>query len=146
MHAALLEQGKPYTFFYPVHWLNWRHLYDETFKALIYWLRLPYREVAGEAADKLPDISSPWRNTEDYHRELDLLRRTVEESGGRVELLSSLAEITPAFAGILAELREQYVLGFYPGRARHDGSWHRLAVRVRTPGAEVRCREGYVDY
>ncbi len=115
-------------------------------QALIYWLRLPYREVVGEAGDELPGISSPWRGTEDYHREINLLRRTAEESGGRVELLSSLAEITPAFASIIAELREQYVLGFYPERARHDGRWRQLAVRVRSPAAEVRCREGYVDY
>ncbi len=115
-------------------------------QALIYWLRLPYRKAAGKTGDELPSISSPWRDTEGYNREIELLRRTVTESGGRVELLSSLAEITPAFAGILAELREQYVLGFYPEHARHDGSWRRLNVRVRSPGAEVRCREGYVDY
>ncbi len=42
--------------------------------------------------------------------------------------------------------REQYVLGFYPERARHNGSWRKLSVRVRTPGAQARCREGYVDY
>ncbi len=78
-------------------------------------------------------------------RSSQALRRTVEESGGRVEPLSSLDEITPAFAGIRAELREQYVLGFYPERARHNGSWRKLSVRVRTPGTEARCREGYVD-
>ncbi len=68
----------------------------------------------------MPDISSPWRSSEDYHREHEALRRTADESGGRVEPLSSLAEITPALAGITAELREQYLLGFYPERARHD--------------------------
>ncbi len=113
-------------------------------QALIYWLRLPYRD--GDAGAELPSISSPWRSREEYRREYEALRRTVEESGGRVEPLSSLDEITPAFAGILAELREQYVLGFYPERARHDGGWRRLSVRVRPQGAEVRCREGYVDY
>ncbi len=115
-------------------------------QALIYWLRLPYRRRPGEAAGDLPEMVSSWRSSEDYQREHELLRRTVEESGGRVRLLSSLAEIEPAFAGILAELREQYVLGFYPERARHDGGWRRLAVRARPAGAEVRCREGYVDY
>lgn len=114
-------------------------------QALIYWLQLPYRDTA-EADAELPDISSPWRSSEDYHREHQALRRTVEESGGRVELLSSLAEITPAFAGIITELRQQYVLGFYPEHPRHDGGWRRISVRVRSPGAEIRCREGYVDY
>ena len=116
-------------------------------QALIYWLRLPYRESAdGEADHEMPGITSPWRNSESYRQELEMLERATLESGGRIELLSSLAEIAPAFAGILAELREQYVLGFYPERARNDGSWRELAVRARAKNADVRCREGYVDY
>ncbi len=71
---------------------------------------------------------------------------TPSLAGGRVQLLASVDEIDTAFSGILAELRGQYVLGFYPERARHDGRWRRLRVRLRPPGVEVRCREGYVDY
>jgi len=115
-------------------------------QALIYWLRMPYLEGAAGTGDELPGIASPWRSSEEYQREFQLLRSTVEESGGRVQLLASMDEIGAAFAGILAELREQYVLGFYPERPHHDGRWRRLRVRLRPPGVEVRCREGYVDY
>ena len=115
-------------------------------QALIYWLRLAYSDRPVEDGKDLPRIASPWRSSEDYRREFSLLQRTVEESGGRIQLLASVDEIGDAFTGILTELREQYVLGFYPDRTSPDGGWRRLAVRVRTPDVEVRCREGYVNF
>lgn len=115
-------------------------------QALIYWLRLPYRGQFAERGEDLPLISSAWRSTADYRRELELLMRTIEESGGRVQPLASLDEIEAAFRGIHAELRDQYVLGFYPQNPRHDGGWRRVLVRLRPAGLEGRCRDGYVDF
>ena len=113
-------------------------------QALIYWLRLPYGGAA--SARELPRLSTAWRNSEEYRQELELLENTVAESGGRIYLLGSIAEIAPTFQGILEELREQYVLGFYPDQTRQDGSWHRVRVRVSHPGLTVRTRDGYVDF
>ena len=115
-------------------------------QGLIYWLRLPYSDRPRAPGEDLPLIASPWRSSEDYRREYRLLERTVAETGGRIKDLASVDEISDAFTEILAELREQYVLGFYPADSRNDGSWHRLTVRLRTPGVDVRCREGYVDF
>ena len=115
-------------------------------QALIYWLQLPYRDDAADDGIALPDISSTWRNSEAYRREFELLRRTVEETGGRIQRLASVDEIDEAFTGILGELREQYVLGFYPERSRNDGRWRKLTVRVKPEGIDIRNREGYVDY
>jgi len=112
-------------------------------QALIYWLRLPYGD--GAPSEELPRLSTAWRSPEDYQREIELLRRTVEESGGRVHLLAGLEDIAPAFEDIVAELREQYALGYYPLRVRHDGRWHRVKVEVSLRGLEIRCREGYLD-
>ena len=121
-------------------------------QALVYWLRLPYRGRF-EGDGSLPEgilptgerTSSAWRSAEEHRREFDLLRRTVEESGGRIVPLASIDRIEAAFQDILAELRDQYVLGYYPDRARHDGSWRRIRLRLR-PEGDVRCREGYVDF
>lgn len=114
-------------------------------QALIYWLRLPYREGQTLADDALPALTTAWRNTASYRREYDLLRRTVAESGGRILTLGSVQEIGPAFRDILTELRQQYVLGYYPSQRRGDGSWHRVQVRLRPDGVEVRSRDGYLD-
>ncbi|MCH9646766.1 MAG: VWA domain-containing protein [Deltaproteobacteria bacterium] len=115
-------------------------------QALVYWLRLPYLGSAKTTDEELPGLRSAWRNEESYQSEFRTLRQAVEESGGRIQVLRSLDEIEGAFQGILAELRDQYVLGYYPKRVRKDGSWHKVRVTVRQPGLEVRARDGYIDF
>ena len=111
-------------------------------QALIYWIHLP---EAGDE-DGAPSYTSAWRNIEGNKLQFRQLREAVRESGGRVHPLESLDQMDEAFAGILAELREQYVLGYYPTVAQGDGSWHAIKVRVKKSGLDVRTRGGYLDY
>ena len=111
-------------------------------QALIYWIRL--RDPREES--EVPEYTSSWRNVEANRREFKDLRQAIQESGGRIEVVDNLAELEDAFAGILAELREQYVLGYYPSQANHDGAWRNVRVRVEKQNLDVRTREGYFDY
>ena len=108
-------------------------------QALVYWLRLGPRSAAGGHA-------SAWRGVESHAREFKLLETGIEESGGRVLVLGDIAGTAAAFTEILSELRDQYVLGYYPSRNLGDGSWHDVRVRVRGRGLKVRTRQGYVDH
>ena len=114
-------------------------------QALIYWLRQPY---GGGSADTtgLPRLASAWRSSDDYEREFALLSQTVLESGGRIITLAAMSEIVPAFEEIRQELREQYVLGYYPTNKRRDGSWRKVQVRLRDSALDVRVRDGYNDF
>jgi Ca-activated chloride channel family protein len=114
-------------------------------QALIYWLRLPYGSGSSNASG-LPRLSSAWRGSADYDREFALLSQTVLESGGRIATLAAMSEIGPAFEEIRQELREQYVLGYYPTGKRRDGSWRKVQVRLRDSSLEVRARDGYGDF
>ncbi len=105
--------------------------------ALVYWIRPGPAEPDGGS-------SSAWRNAGAHRRERQLLERLVTESGGRILPIGSAAEAPGAFARVLQEVRDQYVLGYYPSRRLGDGSWHRVAVRVPT-GHRARTRRGYVD-
>jgi len=111
-------------------------------RALIYWIRL---RDQGEDSE-VPEYTSSWRNVEANRREFKDLRLAIQESGGRIEVVESLEELEEAFAGILAELREQYVLGYYPSEAKHDGGWRDVRVRIEKSGLDVRTRGGYFDY
>jgi Ca-activated chloride channel family protein len=111
-------------------------------QALIYWVLL--RESG--AGNEVRKYSTSWRDVEANLEEAKLLREAIHESGGRIEIVENITSLDEAFAGILAELREQYVLGYYPSEDRADGSWRNVKVRVRRSGVEVRTREGYLDY
>ena len=111
-------------------------------QALIYWIFL--REPGAE--EEIHTYTTSWRNAEANREEAKLLRKAIRESGGRIEVVEAIEDLDEAFAGIIAELREQYVIGYYPGENRGDGSWHDVKVRVSRPGVNVRTREGYLDY
>jgi Ca-activated chloride channel family protein len=111
-------------------------------QALIYWIFLPEHGDENGA----PSYTSAWRNIEGNQLQFRQLREAVRESGGRVHPLERLDQMDEAFAGILTELREQYVLGYYPTIAEGDGSWHEIKVKVKKSGLDVRTRDGYLDY
>jgi VWFA-related protein len=110
-------------------------------QALVYWIRLE-----DQAAALVTSRTSAWRDNQGHVRERDGLERLVNESGGRVVSLTDVGRAAGAFREILAELREQYVLGYYPSSNLNDGRWHRVLVQVDGFNLGVRSREGYVDY
>jgi len=114
-------------------------------QALIYWIRLE-RSGATSGGGRPHTIASAWRQPSDYQRQFDQLVGAVGESGGRVIDVSTAEQIRPTFLDILAELREQYALGYYPDNLDNDGRWHRVEVRVKRAGLDVRTHEGYVDF
>ena len=83
-------------------------------------------------------------------------RDLAEQTGGREfrigDAKSSLDphaefDLTPVFKAIEADLRAQYVLGYYPGETARDGRFHRIQVSLtRTDRRKLRVRllrEGY---
>lgn len=107
-------------------------------RSLVYWMRPgPSRERNR--------IYTAWRGEKEHRQELKQLAQLVEETGGRLVPLRSLDSIGDAFEQVMDELREQYVLGYYPSLRRGAGQWHEVEVKVNFPGAEVRARTGYVE-
>ncbi len=112
-------------------------------QAIVYWIHLQDRAVPESDAGL---FQSSWRTAEENQGEYRALTRLVLDSGGRIESVDSTDEVPGAFESILQELREQYVLGYYPTDLRHDGSWRPVQVQVRGFGTNARVREGYVDF
>jgi VWFA-related protein len=74
----------------------------------------------------------------------DFLDRLVSLTGGRRLEVTSLEGLSDAFAEILSESRERYLLSYTPAGVR-SGGWHDVVVRVRGRRAEVRARPGYLQ-
>jgi Ca-activated chloride channel family protein len=123
------------------------HVFDVARKsnALIYWIHITGDNDVIAAAGR-GNLTSAWRDAAQYDQQIELLNRAVLESGGRVIPVGAPEGITPVFIDILRELREQYVLGYYPSNRRNDGRWHRVKVEVVGDNLEVRAPRGYIDH
>ncbi len=66
-----------------------------------------------------------------------------EGTGGRAFQPRAAADLDPVFREIEAELRTQYVLGFYPRTIPGADSYRRLEVRTANRSFTVQARKGY---
>lgn len=46
---------------------------------------------------------------------------------------------------VAKEMNEYYILGYVPPKQIHDGSYHKIRVKVDTAGVDIRARNGYFD-
>ncbi len=113
--------------------------------ALVYWIRISGGNER-QMADAGINMTSAWKDAAQYRNQLELLTQMVDESGGRILEVAALEQIRPVFIDILKELREQYVLGYYPNNRRNDGRWHKVRVGVAGENLEIRAPRGYVDH
>lgn len=133
--VILLSDGADVHSVVPMSEVLWK---ARTGQAMIYWIQLD--------ENKHKSYVSSWRSVEENDKEYKTLNKAVEESGGRIEKIANVAELEGAFQAILQELREQYVLGYYPSDIKKDGRWHEVKVDVERGGVRARTRDGYLDF
>lgn len=71
----------------------------------------------------------------------DMLREVTDASGGRHVAVESTRNLEATFSEFLGEFRKRYVLGYEPKNT--TPGWHRLEIKVRRSGVDVRARPGY---
>jgi len=70
------------------------------------------------------------------------LRSLADVSGGGYFELSKATDLASTFTRVADELHRQYLLGFVTPVA--DGALHRLEVRVKRPGVQLKARKSYL--
>ena len=59
-----------------------------------------------------------------------LLEHLAQESGGRHYPIENLNDLPEVSRRISLDLRNEYVLGYHPGRGARDGKYHQVKVRL----------------
>ncbi|MQA30581.1 MAG: VWA domain-containing protein [Luteitalea sp.] len=78
--------------------------------------------------------------TQEYLRAA--MQRLTRPTGGRTFTTDSIEALEGAFAELLDELSNQYLLGYQPTNSRRDDTWRE--IRVEVAGYQnVRARQGY---
>jgi len=70
-----------------------------------------------------------------------MLREVSDTSGGRHVAVESTRNLESTFSEFLGEFRKRYVLGYEPTNT--VPGWHRVEIKVKRPGVDVRARPGY---
>ena len=79
-----------------------------------------------------------------YAKADDYLKALALKSGGRLLRADTLANLPDAFAQIAAELRTQYLLGYYPLNKDHDERYRLIKVATTRKDVMIRARPGYL--
>ncbi|HEU5133209.1 MAG TPA: VWA domain-containing protein [Pyrinomonadaceae bacterium] len=72
------------------------------------------------------------------------LKALADKSGGRLLRADTLASLPDAFAQIAAELRTQYMLGYYPLNKERDDRYRKIKVETNRKNVVIRARPGYI--
>ena len=85
---------------------------------------------------------------DEFTKEQDpkVLRQLSEDTGGVAFFPKSQQSVVDSSAQIATDLRDQYVLGFVPGKHASGSLFHKVQVKVTTPEKgklHVRTRAGY---
>jgi Mg-chelatase subunit ChlD len=72
------------------------------------------------------------------------LKALAEKSGGRLLRADTLGSLPDAFSQIAAELRTQYMLGYYPRNKERDERYRKIKVTTARKDVVIRARPGYL--
>ena len=71
------------------------------------------------------------------------IQRLITLSGGRGLFVERSDKLDEAFAEIVVELSNQYLIGYQSTNNKRDGTWREIAVDLPGSGHTVRARQGY---
>jgi VWFA-related protein len=76
-----------------------------------------------------------------------LLSEIATQTGGRAFAASLVSDLPSVAARIAVELRNEYVLGYYPKNGVHDGKYRKVEVKASQPAGvsalKIHWRQGY---
>ena len=101
---------------------------------------VPGRDVTEQGVPD-PDNTIPQASQTAIGRMQDL-RRLAEATGGSAIVNTNNFE--DGFSQIVRDNSSYYILGFSTSTPRTDGRFHKVEIRVKRPGLEVRSRGGYL--
>jgi hypothetical protein len=72
------------------------------------------------------------------------LQTLADKSGGRLLRADTISSLPEAFEKIAAELRTQYMLGYYPINKERDERYRKIKVTAARKNVVIRARPGYI--
>jgi len=96
-------------------------------------------------------INNPAPQNDTISAQMDMLYLTADSylgqladrSGGQLYKADTVGSLPQAFAAIAAELRTQYLLGYYPSNNNGSDAYRKIQVKTSRKDIAIRARPGY---
>lgn len=88
-------------------------------------------------AEAAPTLDGAYNRADQYLKELS------DASGGELHRTDKVTDFPDIFQRIASDLRNQYLLGYYPTNAARDGNFHKIKVLTTRKDVVIRARPGY---
>jgi Ca-activated chloride channel homolog len=92
--------------------------------------------TSAQLSQKQEELDKAYTEANNY------LNKLAEYSGGIVESADELGDLTKAFRSIANELRQQYLIGYYPVDLTASDNERKIKVKVKRENSRVRTRPG----
>jgi Ca-activated chloride channel family protein len=94
-------------------------------------------DIRAELDKQRRDLDRVYRGADEY------LQQLADMSGGVVERADQLGDLPTALGRIAQELRQQYLLGYYPTNKSKEKNTRKIRVEATRPAVKVRARPEY---
>ncbi len=71
------------------------------------------------------------------------MKELADRSGGQLYRADTVGMLPQAFAAIAAELRTQYLIGYYPSNKNENDAYRKIQVKTSRKDIAIRARPGY---
>jgi Ca-activated chloride channel homolog len=71
------------------------------------------------------------------------LKKAAEETGGAAIEVENLKSLPDAVDALSAQLRSQYLLGYYPAQPQNDGKFHTVKVKLSNAASRLKLRASW---
>jgi Ca-activated chloride channel family protein len=111
-------------------------------EAPVYAIAIEYGGPTFPGRSRTTTADPLWRQLRGYS-DLDPLHRLTDGTGGWTYPIEASKRCTEICIRIADELRNQYLLGYYPTNTERDGRWRSIEVRTTRSGMTLATRTGY---
>ncbi len=84
-----------------------------------------------------PTLDNVYKTADQY------LTALAETTGGELNRTEKVADLPDIYQRIVADLRNQYLLGYYPANAARDGKYRKIKIQTARKDVIIRTRPGY---
>lgn len=100
-------------------------------------MAVPGKFSETQLKEKLEELQETYEEADQY------LQKLADLSGGILERADSLGDLSKSFAHIADELRQQYLIGYYPTKSTASDNDRKLKISVQKGNYKVRARPSY---